>query len=392
MPAIHVLDKLTIDQIAAGEVIERPSSVVKELVENAIDAGATAVTVELKNGGIDLIRVTDNGCGIPKAEIPAAFLRHSTSKIESAVDLQDIRSLGFRGEALSSIAAVTRTELITKQKSEPVGSSYEINGGEEVSFTDIGAPDGTTFLVKDIFYNTPARRKFLKTPITEGSYISDLLEKMALSRPDISFRLIVNGQTRLATSGNGKIRSLIYSIYGRETAKELEEIDSEHEGIRVSGFIGKPVIAKGNRSFENYFVNRRFVKDKIITKAIEEAFRPYMMQHRYPLTVLYIDLPAALFDVNVHPQKMELRFRNEPAVYEAVLSAVRAGLQDKDLTREEVIGARKTEDRKEIFPAPPEPFELKRIEKTPVPFDRSGAQGILLQENSREQETVREQQ
>ena len=360
MPSIHVLDKITIDQIAAGEVIERPSSVVKELTENAIDAGASAVTVEVKNGGLDLIRVTDNGSGIAKAEIPAAFLRHSTSKIESAEDLSEIRSLGFRGEALSSIAAVTRLELITKQKKDPLGSSYEINGGEEVSFTDIGAPDGSTFLVKDIFYNTPARRKFLKTPVTEASYIEDLLEKMALSRPDISFRLIINGQTRLASSGNGRIRDLIYSVYGRETARELAEIDTEYEGIHVSGYIGKPVIAKGNRSFENYFVNHRFVRDKIIQRAIEEAFRPFMMQHRYPLTVLYIDLPASLFDVNVHPQKMEIRFRNETLVFEAVLSAVRAGLEHRDLVREEVIGERKQEEKEKIFEAPPEPFETKR--------------------------------
>ena len=380
MPAIHVLDKLTIDQIAAGEVIERPSSVVKELVENAIDAGATAVTVEIKNGGLDLVRVTDNGCGIPKEEIPAAFLRHSTSKIENAEDLSDIHSLGFRGEALSSIAAVTRLELISKQKKDPVGSSYVINGGEEKEFGDIGAPDGSTFLVKDIFYNTPARRKFLKTPITEGSYIADLLEKMALSRPDISFRLISNGQTRLATSGNGKVKDLIYSIYGRETAAELQEIDAEYEDIRVSGYIGKPVIAKGNRSFENYFVNHRFVKDKIIQKAIEEAFRPFMMLHRYPLTVLYIDLPAASFDVNVHPQKMELRFRNEPALYEAVLSAVRAGLEHKDLIRETEIGEKKPEKKPPLPIAAPEPFERLRSEKTRVSFDRNGDSGILLRE------------
>ncbi len=396
MPPIHVLDKITIDQIAAGEVIERPSSIVKELVENAIDAGATSVTCEVKNGGIDLIRVTDNGCGIGKNEIPTAFLRHSTSKIENASDLASIESLGFRGEALSSIAAVTRLEMITKTRRDLVGNSYEINGGEEVSFTEIGAPDGTTFLVKDIFYNTPARRKFLKTPMTEASYIADLLEKMALSRPDISFRFIANGQTRLQTSGNGRVRDLIYSIYGRETAASLEQVDYTEGDIHISGFVGRPVIAKGSRAFENYFVNGRYVKDKVIMKAIEEAFRPFMMLHHYPLTVLYIDLPAETFDVNVHPQKMELRFRSEPVIYNAVEEAVKSALSG----REFIPDITEEEDRKEDAPSYPsiEPFEAKRAEllknappafpeksdfvreKGALPFDTGRGTGVLLKE------------
>ena len=398
MPPIHVLDKITIDQIAAGEVIERPSSIVKELVENAIDAGATSVTCEVKNGGIDLIRVTDNGCGIGKNEIPTAFLRHSTSKIENASDLASIESLGFRGEALSSIAAVTRLEMITKTRRDLVGNSYEINGGEEVSFTEIGAPDGTTFLVKDIFYNTPARRKFLKTPMTEASYIADLLEKMALSRPDISFRFIANGQTRLQTSGNGRVRDLIYSIYGRETAASLEQVDYTEGDIHISGFVGRPVIAKGSRAFENYFVNGRYVKDKVIMKAIEEAFRPFMMLHHYPLTVLYIDLPAETFDVNVHPQKMELRFRSEPVIYNAVEEAVKSALSG----REFIPDITEEEDRKEDALSYPsiEPFEAKRAEllknappafpeksdfvreKAALPFDTGRGTGVLLKENT----------
>ena len=402
MPPIHVLDKLTVDQIAAGEVIERPSSIVKELVENAIDAGATAVSVEIRNGGIDLVRVTDNGCGIPKSEISTAFLRHSTSKIENAGDLSEIRSLGFRGEALSSIAAVTRLEMITKCRQEVTGSSYEINGGEEVSLTEIGAPDGTTFLVKDIFYNTPARRKFLKTPITEASYIAELLEKMAVSRPDISFRLIANGKTRLSTSGNGRVRDLIYSIYGRETASSLEETDAKEGEIRITGFVGKPVLAKGNRGFENYFVNGRYVKNKVITKAIEDAYQPFMMLHRYPLTVLYIDMPPEMFDVNVHPQKMELRFRNEQTVYDAVLAAVRASLMHKEFIQETKLSEEK--EKPEPVYAAPEPFEEKRREsftpayhafpdktdfvreKNTVPFDSGQGEGVLLKENAPEKE------
>ena len=402
MPPIHVLDKLTVDQIAAGEVIERPSSIVKELVENAIDAGATAVSVEIRNGGIDLVRVTDNGCGIPKSEISTAFLRHSTSKIENAGDLSEIRSLGFRGEALSSIAAVTRLEMITKCRQEVTGSSYEINGGEEVSLTEIGAPDGTTFLVKDIFYNTPARRKFLKTPITEASYIAELLEKMAVSRPDISFRLIANGKTRLSTSGNGRVRDLIYSIYGRETASSLEETDAKEGEIRITGFVGKPVLAKGNRGFENYFVNGRYVKNKVITKAIEDAYQPFMMLHRYPLTVLYIDMPPEMFDVNVHPQKMELRFRNEQTVYDAVLAAVRDSLSKKEFIQETQLV--EEEEKPEPVYAAPEPFEEKRREsftpayhafpdktdfvreKNTVPFDSGQGEGVLLKENAPEKE------
>ncbi len=393
MPQIHVLDKLTIDQIAAGEVIERPSSVVKELVENAIDAGATAVTVEVRNGGIDFIRVTDNGCGIEQKQIRSAFLRHSTSKIENAEDLQRIHSLGFRGEALSSIAAVTRLELITKRKEDPVGSSYEIHGGEEISLSEIGAPDGSTFLVQDLFYNTPARRKFLKTPMTEASYIAELLEKMALSHPDVSFRFIANQKTRLASAGNGKVRDLIYSIYGRETARELLPLDTEIEGIRISGFIGKPVVAKGNRGFENYFVNGRYVKDRIITKAIEEAYQPFMMLHRYPLTVLYLDMPSDSFDVNVHPQKMELRFRNEGQIYDCVLSALRAALSHKEFIVDALAEEEKKEENTPQYQAP-EPFEEKRLreEKPQVLPKRTDGPEILREKTASEKPNIAEEQ
>ncbi len=365
MAVIHVLDKNTINQIAAGEVVERPRSVVKELVENAIDAGASAVTVEVKNGGIDLIRVTDNGCGIENSEIRKAFLRHATSKIETAEDLSSIMSLGFRGEALSSIAAVTELEMITKRHEDLTGTSYEIAGGEERKIEEIGAPDGTTFLVRNLFYNTPARRKFLKTAMTETSYIADLMERMSLSHPEVSLRFIANGSTRLVTSGNGRVKDLIYTIYGRETANEVTPIDYGDDYLKITGYLGKPVIAKGNRGFENYFINGRYVKSRIIDRAIEEAYAPFMMQHRYPFTVLYIELPAEEFDVNVHPTKMELRFQKEALLYDTMLKAIREALEhrefipDVQLTEEEKKVPEKNTEK--VYRAP-EPFEQKRME------------------------------
>jgi len=361
--SIHVLDKQTIDLIAAGEVVERPSSVVKELVENAMDAGATSISVEIKNGGIDFIRVTDNGCGIPKADIQTAFLRHATSKIQTADDLSHIESMGFRGEALSSIAAVTQLEVISKESKELTAADFEIHGGEPVKTSEIGAPNGTTFLVRNIFYNTPARRKFLKSPMTEGSYIGDLMEKFALSHPFISFRFIKNGQTVLATNGNGKVKDLIYGIYGREAAQSLLEVSYESEGIRIEGFIGKPVLQKGNRGFENYYVNGRYVKSKVIDKAIEDGAAPFMMQHRYPFTVLYIELPAEEFDVNVHPTKMELKFSKEQNVYEAVLHSITEAFREKDLIQKVQVEEEKPPKKEEpIYPAI-EPFEVKRIQE-----------------------------
>ena len=273
MPHIHVLDQITIDKIAAGEVIERPASIVKELVENAIDAGSTSVTVEIKDGGISFIRIRDNGCGIPKEEVKSAFLRHSTSKIETVEDLSHIASLGFRGEALSSIAAVTRTEVITKTKDSDLGTKYVIEGGKEVSLEETGAPDGTTFLVHQLFYNVPARRKFLKTPMTEAGHVQDLLMHLALSHPEVALQFLNNGQEKLRTSGNGKLKDVIYQIYGRDVAANLIELDYEKGGLRITGFLGKPVITRGNRNFENFFVNGRYVKSGMISKALEDAYR-----------------------------------------------------------------------------------------------------------------------
>ena len=360
MPNIALLGQETIDKIAAGEVIERPSSVVKELVENAIDAKATAITVEIKEGGISFIRITDNGCGIAKEQVPLAFLRHSTSKIKSVEDLLSVSSLGFRGEALSSIAAVSQVELITKTKESLLGVRYLIEGSKEKSIEEIGAPDGTTFLVHNLFYNTPARRKFLKTATTEGGYISDLMERMALSHPDVAFKFIANGQTKLQTSGNGNVKEIIYHIYGRDIAGALLPVMEENEFFKVSGFIGKPVITRGNRNFESYFINGRYIKSKIILKGIEDAYKNFLMLHQYPFTVLYFEMDGALFDVNVHPTKMELRFQKEQQIYDSLKSSIEKVLYHKDLIPKVPVTEEKVE-KPEMLKAAPEPFEKKRF-------------------------------
>lgn len=331
MANIQVLDQITIDKIAAGEVIERPSSIVKELVENAIDAKATAVTVEIKEGGISFIRITDNGCGIPKEEVPLAFLRHSTSKIRCVEDLSGISSLGFRGEALSSIAAISQVELITKTRESEFGTKYVIEGGQEKSLEDAGAPDGTTFLIHQIFYNTPARRKFLKTPMTEVSHVNELMIRLALSHPEVSIQFINNGQKKLHTSGNGKLKDVIYHVFGRDIANNLLEVDERIDGIHLTGFIGKPLVSRGNRNYENYYINGRYVKSNIIAKAIEDAYKDFTMQHKYPFTVLHFKMDGQDLDVNVHPTKMELRFSNQQEVYNFVYHALKNALTEKEL-------------------------------------------------------------
>ena len=331
MANIQVLDQITIDKIAAGEVIERPASIIKELVENAIDAGASAVTVEIKEGGISFIRITDNGCGIPKGEVPLAFLRHSTSKIRSVDDLSTVASLGFRGEALSSIAAIAQVELITKTKDEVTGTRYRIEGGAEKSIEDTGAPDGTTFLVHQIFYNTPARRKFLKTPMTEASHVSELMTRLALSHPEVSIQFINNGQEKLHTSGNGKLKDIIYHVFGRDIANNLLETNERIDGIQVQGFIGKPIISRGNRNYENYFINGRYVKSNIIAKAIEDSYKDFTMQHKYPFTALHFTMDGTDLDVNVHPTKMELRFSNQQGVYNFIYNALKQTLSEPEL-------------------------------------------------------------
>lgn len=372
MPNIAILNQETIDKIAAGEVVERPCSVVKELVENAIDAGATAITVEIKEGGISFIRITDNGCGIERDQVAVAFYRHSTSKIRSAEDLLTVKSLGFRGEALSSISAVARVELITKTYDELTGTRYVIEGSKELSNEEIGAPDGTTFIVKDLFYNVPARRKFLKTAQTEGSYISDMVEKLALSHPDISFKFINNNQTKLHTSGNGNKKDIIYHIFGREISSSLLEVKHECEYFKVEGFIGKPVITRGNRNYENYFINGRYVKSNILSRAIEEAYKSFLMQHQYPFTVLYFTFFSEL-DVNVHPTKMELRFDNNNEIYVELCDTIYAILSHKEMIPEVPVDS--TPAPKKIvheYKEPiPEPFEKRRINEVRAAESRS---------------------
>ncbi|MFR2835879.1 MAG: DNA mismatch repair endonuclease MutL [[Clostridium] nexile] len=367
MANIQVLDQITIDKIAAGEVIERPASIIKELVENAIDAGASAVTVEIKEGGISFIRITDNGCGIPKEEVPLAFLRHSTSKIRSVDDLTTVASLGFRGEALSSIAAIAQVELITKTKDEVTGTRYRIEGGAEKAIEDTGAPDGTTFLVHQIFYNTPARRKFLKTPMTEASHVSELMTRLALSHPEVSIQFINNGQEKLHTSGNGKLKDIVYHVFGRDIANNLLETNERIDGIQVQGFIGKPIISRGNRNYENYFINGRYVKSNIIAKAIEDAYKDFTMQHKYPFTVLHFTMDGTDLDVNVHPTKMELRFSNQQGVYNFVYNALKQTLSEPELiprvelpeTKEVPVKAEKIVERKQEQPMTPVREERK---------------------------------
>ena len=373
MAKIQLLDQKTIDNIAAGEVIERPASVVKELVENAVDAKANAVTVEIKDGGMTLIRVTDNGIGIPKDQVKTAFLRHATSKIRSVEDLLSVSSLGFRGEALSSISAVAQVELVTKTAESFSGVSYKIYGGEEEAFEDIGAPDGTTFLVKNLFYNTPARRKFLKSATTEAGYVEQMMVHIALSHPEISFKFIHNNKNKIYTSGNGKVKDIIYHIYGRDVAGALIPIEAQNEDVKVTGFVAKPYVSRGNRNYESYFINGRYIKSSIIYKAIEEGYRTFTMKHRYPFVCLDFKIDQELLDVNVHPTKMEIRFRNGREIYELVVDAVRAALLQKDLVQDVL---KETPKKKELPKTKevkkPEPFEVNRRKEEVQKVDQQG--------------------
>ena len=354
-------------------MVERPASVVKELVENAIDAGATAITVEIKEGGIAFIRVTDNGNGIPKDQVRLAFLRHATSKIQKVEDLLQISSLGFRGEALSSISAVSQMEVITKTPEDMTGVRYVIEGGREKSLEEIGAPNGTTMLVRNLFFNTPARAKFLKTAMTEAGYVSAYMEQLALSHQDISFKYMVNGQMRLHSSGNSNLKDVIYGIYGRDITRELLEVRFERPGILIEGFIGKPVVSRGNRNFENYYINGRYVKSKILMKAIEEAYKPYMMQHKYPFVCLQYTISGDEIDVNVHPTKMEVRFQNQGAVYNATYDMITQTLSGREMipqvdlaSQKEKREEQKKEKKNRERISAPEPFETgfrKRTEQ-----------------------------
>ena len=365
MNEIHVLDKETIDKIAAGEVVERPASVVKELVENAIDAAATSITVEIKDGGIRFIRITDNGSGIEKNQLRTAFLRHATSKIDNADDLNRIVSLGFRGEALSSIAAVAQVEVITKTASSLIGNRMVIEGGVEKNFEEVGAPDGTTFLIRNLFFNTPVRRKFLKQPPTEGGYIVDLMEHMALSRPDISFKFIVGSQTKFYTSGNGDLKEVIYRIYGRDISTQIISIDSVFDGLRIKGYLGSPSLVRSNRNHEIYFLNGRFIRSQILAKAIEEGYSEYLMQHKFPFCILHLTVEdKSQVDVNVHPTKMEVRFSDGPAIYQVISSAIRETLKSKEMIPETELPERKK-------PIPPKSTMLEPTFHTATEAKRS---------------------
>ena len=361
MGNITLLDQATIDKIAAGEVVERPSSVVKELVENAIDAGSTAITVEIKDGGISFIRISDNGCGIDPSDIKTAFLRHSTSKIRSVEDLLTISSLGFRGEALSSISAVSMVELLTKTKEAICGIRYIIEGGKEKSMEEAASPDGTTFFVRNLFYNTPARKKFLKSSMTEAGYIHELMIRLALSHPEISFKFVNNGQTKLHSAGNHSLKDVIYQVYGRDISNNLVEISAQENGVHIKGYIGRPSVFRGNRNFETYFVNGRYIKSNIIAKGIEDAYKGYLMQHQYPFCVLQFEMDGSDLDVNVHPTKMELRFSNQQELYDFVFRTVREGLDRKEYIPQVVIEEPKkmvvkpaAESKKPVQPKPAE--------------------------------------
>ncbi len=331
MAQIRMLEESVIDQIAAGEVVERPASVVKELVENACDAGAGAVTVEIRDGGTTFIRVTDNGSGIENDQVQRAFYRHATSKIQKVEDLFHISSLGFRGEALSSIAAVSLVEMITKTKDALTGVRYCIEGGRERELSEVGAPEGTTVIIRDLFFNTPARRKFLKTPATEGSHVADLMEHLALARPDISFSFVQNRQPRFSTSGSGDLKEVVYRIYGREIAKELFPFSAEKEGLRVDGFLGTPQLVRPNRNFEFFFVNRRYIRSQLLSAALESGYASRLMQHKFPVAWLHLTVDPSRVDVNVHPSKMEVRFSEGRQLSVFLEEQIRQALHEREM-------------------------------------------------------------
>lgn len=363
-PRIEILDKATIDKIAAGEVVERPASVMKELLENALDAGSSAVTAEIRDGGISFLRVTDNGGGIPADQMRTAFLRHATSKLRQAEELTGIRSLGFRGEALSSISAVAKVECISRTPDAVTGCRIVIEGGTEKEFEEIGAPSGTTIVVRNLFFNTPARAKFLKTPMTEGSHVSSIVEELALSHPKVSFKYIVNGQTKLFTSGNGNLKEIAWQIFGRDLAKEMIHLEDSSDLMRITGFIGTPKASRGNRNLENYFVNGRFVRDRIISKAIEDAYHGFLMQHRFPFTLLYLEIDPEKVDVNVHPSKMEIRISSQEEIYHQLCLAVQNALMNREQIPEVLPDRRRESARKVLPQSVPEPFEKARRKDT----------------------------
>ena len=355
MSVIRLLDNETIDKIAAGEVVERPLSIVKELVENSMDAGADRISVEIRGGGIDLIRVTDNGRGIAKEDIPMAFLRHATSKIKDIDDLNTLNSMGFRGEALSSIASVCKVTLMTKRPEDLMGYKLQINGGKAEELEEIGVPEGTTVIAAHLFYNTPVRRKFLKSATGEGNAVSELMERLALSRPDISYKYVVNGNTRFMTSGNGDLKETIHRIYGKDTAKWTIPVSYEKDGIRIDGYLGTPVMNRPNRNFETYFLNHRYIRSEVVAKGIEEGYKGYTMQHKFPFCVLHITMDQAEVDINVHPSKMDVRFHDREGFFDHLTEAVSVTLHNREMIPEDESRETEKEEKKPVF----EPFETR---------------------------------
>ena len=365
MPSINLLSKEISELIAAGEVIERPSSVIKELVENSIDSGARHITVEIKNGGASYMRVTDDGCGMAFEDVPKAFLRHATSKINNKADLDNIITLGFRGEALASVAAVSRVEVLTKQKDDDYGTVYHIEASTEQSHEKSGCPDGTTIIIRDLFYNVPARQKFMKKDVTEANAVSNIVQKITMSHPDISFKLIRDNRMEFNSSGDGELFSAVYSIYGRDFARDLIPVDYEYEGVHISGFTIKPLYSKNNRAFQNFFVNGRYVRTRICSASLENAYTNMIMTGKFPACVLMIDLPPVAMDVNIHPAKAEVRFNNEKRVADAVFFAVKNALMNDGLIYEFELKPKVDWTKKE-----PEPVEIKQQEFMFTPVDQ----------------------
>ena len=386
MSKIHVLNQDTINKIAAGEVIERPMAVVKELTENAIDAGAGAITVEVKDGGKALIRMTDNGVGMNEEDVRLAFTPHATSKIDDAEDLLRVSTLGFRGEALASISSVSQLEMVTKTRNELMGCRYEADGGKERTLEAVGCPDGTTILVRNLFFNTPARLKFLKSSPTEAGYINTLIERLALSHPDISFRFINQNQTKLHTSGNGNLKDVIYHIYGKDITSNLLEVDASEVSCQVKGFIGKPIISRGNRNYMNYFINGRYIKSSTIHKAIEDAYQPYTMQHRYPFTVLHFTVAPELVDINVHPQKMEIRFSDAQGIYQSVYHAISEALKHREFIPEVSLASPASQ------PVPKKGQATAKPVREPEMFEKKRMQSVQILEEIKKQDEILKQQ
>ena len=386
MSKIHVLNQDTINKIAAGEVIERPMAVVKELTENAIDADANAITVEVKDGGKALIRMTDNGVGMNEEDVRLAFTPHATSKIDDAEDLLRVSTLGFRGEALASISSVSQLEMVTKTRNELMGCRYEADGGKERTLEAVGCPDGTTILVRNLFFNTPARLKFLKSSPTEAGYINTLIERLALSHPDISFRFINQNQTKLHTSGNGNLKDVIYHIYGKDITSNLLEVDASEVSCQVKGFIGKPIISRGNRNYMNYFINGRYIKSSTIHKAIEDAYQPYTMQHRYPFTVLHFTVAPELVDINVHPQKMEIRFSDAQGIYQSVYHAISEALKHREFIPEVSLASPASK------PVPKKGQATAKPVREPEMFEKKRMQSVQILEEIKKQDEILKQQ